>query len=181
MQRLEVKGITIKLEDDFVSLTDIAKQNTEQPPKVLVNSWLKNRNTLLFLEEWETVHNPNFKGHQMVSFMHHVADNRNAATPQKYVELTNAAGMYSRSGRGGGTFAHRDIALSFCYWLSPPFQVWLLKKFQELLLADYQRNSLEFHIAKITDHIDEARNWLDTIPNQNPARNRLRTKDDPQK
>lgn len=173
MKKLIVKGIEIRLDKDFVSLTDIAKQNTEQLPKVLINSWLKNSGTLLFLEEWEKVHNPDFKGHQMVSFMHHVADNRNAATPQKYVAMTNAMGLYSKSGRGGGTYAHPDIALSFCYWLSPPFQVWMLKKFQEMLIADFQQSSLEFHISKITDHIDEARNWLDTIPYQDDARNRL--------
>lgn len=173
---IEVRGASINMEGSYVSLTDIAKRNSDQLPKVLISSWLKNQNTLLFLEEWERVHNPNFKGDQMVSFMRHAADNRNLATPQRYVTETGAVGIYSRSGRGGGTFAHSDIALSFCYWLSPPFQVWMLKKFQELLSEDYDRKNIEFHIQRITDSIEEARNWLDSIPLQRPDRDRRELK-----
>lgn len=169
---IEVQGVRIKREGTYVSLTDIARRNSEQLPKVLITSWLKNQNTLLFLEEWERVHNSSFDAVRMAEFMRYAADNRNAITTTSYVEMTKATGLYARSGRGGGTFAHPDIALSFCYWLSPSFQVWMLKKFQQLIVDEFDRANLEYHVRRITDSIDEARNWLDSIPGQNPKLDR---------
>ncbi len=116
---------------DYISLTDIAKQ-TERPPAESIRDWLRNASTLMFLETWETLHNKDFKVGQMHQFRNDAVDNRKAVSPQRYTEETGAVGIISKSGRYGGTLAHSDIALNFCYWLSPSFQVYLLQEFQRL-------------------------------------------------
>lgn len=157
----------------IISLTDIAKQNSDRKPNSVLISWLRNQNTISFLAAWERTFNPDFKDSQMATFRKMAADNRSLLTPKNYTELTGAIGLTSKAGRYGGTYAHKDIALNFCYWLSPEFQVAMIKAFQVLLEQEYQRRNLEWHISKITDNIDEVRNLLDTIPRQNPNRNRL--------
>ena len=176
MKKIKIQGLEIHIEqikdEDYVSLTDIAK-NSDKRAAVLISSWIKNSNTLLFLDAWEKLHNPNFKVHQMEYFRLQTTENRYIATPQNFIEETGAIGITSKSGRYGGTFAHKDIALNFCYWLSPVFQVYLLKEFQRLKEEEFSRKNLEWHIGRITNLVDETRNWLDTIPGQQPDRNRL--------
>ena len=101
-------------------------------------------------------------------------DNRVILSPKEWIKKTNAVGMIQKTGRGGGTFAHEEIALDFCYWLSPEFKVYLNKEFTRLKKEEFQQKNLEWHISKITDNIEEVRNLLDTIPFQNPARNRIK-------
>lgn len=174
---LEVQGIQIRIEPinekEYVSLTDIAKKFNDKPSNLLV-SWIKNSSTLLFLEAWEKAYNPNFKLYQMVEFKAMSIDNRNIISPKSYIDYTNPIGILSKPGRYGGTYAHKDIALNFCYWLSPEFQVAMIIKFQQLLEEEYSRQNLEWHISKITDNIDEVRNLLDTIPGQKEERNRVK-------
>ena len=176
-KKIEVQGLEIRIESmdssDYVSLTDIAKQTKNQKPIWLITNWLKNGNTLLFLEEWERVHNSNFKVGQMTDFKARVHENTYSLSPKKYIEKTNAVGLISKAGRYGGTYAHKDIALNFCYWISPPFQVWMIKEFQRLKEQEFNSRNLEWHISKITDNIEEVRNLLDTIPGQKTNRNRL--------
>ena len=101
----------------------------------------------------------------MDAFKINSMENRNVLTPKQYIKSTDAIGLVSTPGRYGGTLAHKDIALNFCYWLSPVFQ--------ELMQEEFSRRSLQWHISKITDNIDEVRNLLDTIPGQLPELNRL--------
>ncbi len=178
-KKIEVKGLKItfdRINDlDYVSLTDIAKQSPQRA-SLLIRSWLKNSSTLLFLETWEKLNNPNFKGDQMDAFKISSMENRNIITPKQYIKSTDAIGLVSTPGRYGGTLAHKDIALNFCYWLSPVFQVYMIRKFQELMQEEFSRKNLQWHISKITDNIDEVRNLLDTIPGQLPELNRLNYK-----
>jgi len=174
---IEVQGLNIRIEPiqdkDYVSLTDIAKHSDRNEPKFLIRTWLKNNNTLEFLTAWEGLHNPEFiKGVNIDPLLREFRKNSMVMTPSKWINGTNAIGLIVKNGRGGGVFAHKDIALEFCSWLSPTFKVFLIKAFQDLMEKNYSRQNLEFHIKKITDHIDEARNWLDTIEGQNPNRNR---------
>lgn len=159
-------------DSDYISLTDIAKKNSDDHKYVVIN-WMKNANTLNFLEEWEIVHNPDFKVVQMDNFRKMYSKNRHVATPSKWAKETNAIGIISKAGRYGGTYAHKDIALHFCGWLDPRFQVWMMKTLQNLLEQEFSRKNLEWHISKITDNVEEIRNLLDTIPGQNEKRNRL--------
>lgn len=176
-QKIEVEGIKISShrieEDDYFSLTDIAKKFNEKPSNLLI-AWMKNRNTILFLEAWEKRHNPNFNVRQMANFKLAWMENRNIMTPKKWIEETGAIGIINKLGRYGGAFAHKDIILNFCYWVSPPFQVEMIIKFQELMEAEFQRQNLKWHLSKITDNIDEVRNLLDTIPHQDSKYNRLK-------
>ena len=154
-QQIEVEGlkITIDTEKDYVNLTDIAKQSDKDEPRFLIMYWMKNANTFEFLSAWESLHNPNFiKGGQMATFKEKYSSNRNSLTPQRWVNETNAIGLKSKSGRGGGTFAHRDIALNFAYWLSPTFQVYLLKEFQRMKEQELIENTTDWTIQKILDN-----------------------------
>ena len=132
-QKINVQGIDVRMDENgYVCITDIAKQGKNAKPAFSIINWLKNQNTLRFLKTWELVHNPNFKVAQMDNFRLTATDNNIALTPQNYIEQTQAIGLTSKSGRYGGTFGHSDIALNFCYWLSPEFQVYLIKEFQRL-------------------------------------------------
>lgn len=151
-QKIQVQELEIRIEKfavgNYISLTDIAKKSDTEA-KVLIISWLKNRNTQEFLETWERLHNPDFlKGHQMVTFRDTYLQNRNVLTPQKWIAETNAIGLISKSGRGGGTWAHSDIALNFCYWLSPAFQVFMIKEFQRLKAEEQLRLGDPFNIKR---------------------------------
>ena len=172
-KKLLIQGESISINDDnYVSLTDIAKRG-DSKPDVLITSWLKKRSTLLFLNEWETLHNENFNVEEMNTFRLATADNLFRPTPKSFVEKTGAISIISKKGRYGGTFAHTDIALNFCYWLSPAFQVYLLKEFQRLKEEEFALNTLQWHISKITDYVDNARILLDSIPHQHPSRIRI--------
>lgn len=176
-KKIEVQGLEIQInsieDKDYISLTDIAKRSNTSKPAFTILNWLRNQNTLLYLETWEQVHNPNFKVVQMHNFRLEASDNRAAISPQNYIAKTNAIGLISKRGRTGGTFAHSDIALEFCSWLSPQFKVYFFKEFQRLKSKEFSQRNLQWHISKITDNVDEIRNLLDTIPGQLPELNRL--------
>lgn len=177
-KKLEVQGLTIRVDniraDDYISLTDIAKKNNENKPADTIASWLRNQDTLLYLQTWEEVHNPDFKVVQMHDFRLWAVDKRSGVSPKSYIERTGAIGLVSKAGRhDGGTFAHSEIALEFCTWLSAPFKVYFYKEFQRLKMEEFSHKELEWHISKITDNVEEIRNLLDTIPGQKPERNRL--------
>ncbi len=173
---INVQGLSITIEqvmeNDYISLTDIAKVNADDPAYVIQN-WMKNSNTIRYLYRWEEIHNPAINPIHLDDLLKTANDNRRIISPKMWIETVNAIGLKWKTGRGGGTLAHKDIALNFCYWLSPEFQIYLIKEFQRLKEEEYGKKSLEWHISRITDLVDEARNWLDTIPGQEPGRNRL--------
>lgn len=95
--------------------------------------------------------------------MHNIrmeADNeRQLITPGKYIEKTEAIGLISKRGRYGGTYAHHDIALHFCFWYEPEFQVYLVKEFKRLKEKENEisQNTLGFSLDKIIDEADNIR------------------------
>ncbi|MGV6947001.1 KilA-N domain-containing protein [Sphingobacterium kyonggiense] len=134
MLKLTVQDKDISLlqvgDEVFVSLTDIVK-NEEGDDHI--RNWMRNRNTLEFLGLWEQINNPGFKGVEFDTFRKEAGLNSFNMTPRKWIDSTNAKGIISKAGRiGGGTFAHKDIALEFCTWLSPMFKLLVLKEFQRL-------------------------------------------------
>lgn len=174
---IQVQGLEITLyqinQKDYISLTDIAKNSTSLFPKNIIQNWMKNGSTIRFLHTWERIHNENFKGIHLDAFLSDTSDNRVIISPQKWIETTNAIGLISKSGRYGGTFAHSEIALNFCYWLSPEFQVYVWKEFNRLKEEESDKKNLQWHVSKITNNIDEIRDLLDTIPGQDDEKNRL--------
>ena len=133
-RKITVEGVDIMLlqtrEDDFISLTDIDKK-FEGGGRHIEN-WLRANNTVEYLETWETIYNPNFNSMQLHEIKEARGQNRFLLSAKKWITLTGAIGLRSKAGRYGGTFAHPDIAFNFCLWLSPKFQLYVVKEFQRL-------------------------------------------------
>lgn len=113
----------------YLSLTDITRGEEGSDH---IKNWMRNRNTVEFLGLWEVINNPEFKGVEFDTFRKEAGLNSFTLTPKKWIEATGAKGIVSKPGNSGGTFAHKDIALEFCTWLSPLFKLLVLKEFQRL-------------------------------------------------
>ena len=118
-------------ENDYISLTDIAKFKSDDPAAVIGN-WMRNRNTIEFLGIWESLYNPMFKPLEFEVFRKEAGLNAFTLSPQKWTKTTNAIGIVAKSGRYGGTFAHKDIAFKFASWISVEFELYIVKEFQRL-------------------------------------------------
>jgi hypothetical protein len=116
---------------DYISLTDIARYKSDDPNAVIAN-WLRNRNTIEFLGIWETLYNPEFKPLEFEGFRKEAGLNAFTLSPKKWIESTAAIGLVAKSGRYGGTFAHKDIAFKFASWISVEFELYIVKEFQRL-------------------------------------------------
>ena len=99
-------------------MTDIAKHKDAVSTDDIIKNWLRNRNTIELLGFWEQLYNPNFKPVEFDGFKKQAGLNSFVLTPKKWIESTNAIGMVSKSGRYGGTYAHKDIAFEFASWIS---------------------------------------------------------------
>lgn len=156
-----VKGLsiaTIKIDkEDYISLTDIARQKNYEEPKDVVKNWMRSRTTVEFLGLWEQLNNPDFKGVEFDSFLFEAGSNSFTLSPTKWIESTNAKGIVSKAGNNGGTFAHRDIAFEFASWISIEFKLYLIKEFQRLKEEENNRLKLEWNLqrtlAKVNYHI----------------------------
>ena len=119
-------------ENDYLSLTDLARRKNPYEPKDVVKNWLRLRSTIEFLGLWEKLYNTQFKGVEFDTFKNESGSNSFTLTPHRWIEKTNAIGMISKSGRGGGTYAHTDIAFEFASWISPEFKLYVIKDYQRL-------------------------------------------------
>ncbi|SHJ47015.1 KilA-N domain-containing protein [Tangfeifania diversioriginum] len=122
-------------EQDFISLTDIAKHKSDDPSAVIGN-WMRNRNTIDFLGIWESLYNPDFKPLEFEGYRNQAGLNAFTLSAKKWTETTNAIGFVVKSGRYGGTFAHKDIAFKFASWISVEFELYVVKEFQRLKVAE---------------------------------------------
>jgi KilA-N domain len=112
----DISFFTSKEHEDYISLTDIAKKVNPDLPADVISNWIRNKDTIEFLEVWEKLNNPDFNLVQLHEVKNEAGHNRFVISPSKWIEKTNAIGLMTKSGRyGGGTFAHKDIALAFCY------------------------------------------------------------------
>ena len=147
--------------NDYISLTDIAKHKTDDTSAVIGN-WMRNRNTIEFLGIWETIYNPDFKPIEFEGFKKEAGLNAFTMSPLKWIKSTGAVGIIVKSGRNGGTFAHKDIAFKFASWISVEFELYIVKEFQRLKEAEQKQlgwtakrelTRLNYHIH--TDAIKE--------------------------
>jgi len=169
-----VKGITVatfKLEnEDYISLTDIARNKNAEEPKDVVKNWMRSRTTIEFIGLWEQLNNPNFKGVEFDSFLFEAGSNAFTLSPSKWIESTNAKGIISKQGKNGGTFAHKDIAFEFASWVSSGFKLYLIKEFQRLKADENDRLKLEWNLqrtlAKVNYHIHTDAIKENLIPNE---------------
>ena len=150
---IEAKGFTIQIytedfKNDYISLTDIARYKNVHEPKDVVKNWLRVRDTIEFLGLWETIHNPSFKGVEFDSFRKEAGTNAFTLSPQRWIENTNAIGIVSKSGRGGGTFAHPDIAMEFASWISAEFKLYLIQDYKRLKSDENSKLSLGWNLNR---------------------------------
>ena len=135
MEKITVQNTSVMIisinKNDYISLTDIAKYKSDDPTAVIGN-WMRNRNTIEYLGIWESLYNPNFKPLEFEGFKKEAGLNAFTLSPQKWINTTAAIGIISKSGRYGGTYAHKDIAFEFGMWISAEFKIYLVREFQRL-------------------------------------------------
>jgi hypothetical protein len=152
--KISAKGTEITIlsqgnDDDYISLTDIARYKNAEEPNAVIANWLRNRNTIEFLGIWEHLYNPNFKPLEFEGFKKDAGLNAFTLSPMKWVNSTNAIGMIVKAGRGGGTFAHRDIAFEFASWISNEFKLYIIQEYQRLKADENSRISLDWNVKRI--------------------------------
>ena len=125
--------------EDYISLTDIAKYRNPDDASGVIANWLRNRNTIEYLGLWEQMNNPNFNPIEFEGFRNNAGLNSFTLSPQKWISSTNAIGIISKPGRYGGTFAHTDIAFEFASWVSPEFKLYVIKDYQRLKADEAHR------------------------------------------
>ena len=152
-ETIHAKGIDIGIytsdfKNEYISLTDIAKYRNSDDPRFIIQNWMRNKNTIEFLAVWEELHNPNFNRVQFEAVRNEAGLNRFVMTPTKWIDTTNAIGIVSKAGRYGGTYAHSDIAMSFATWISPEFQLYIMKDYQRLKNDESSRLSLTWNLNR---------------------------------
>ena len=138
---------TIDYENEFISLTDIAKYKSNAPNDVIKN-WMRGRETLEFLGLWESLHNPDFKPVEFDGFRSEAGLHIFTMSPTKWIESVNAIGIVTKAGRYGGTYAHSDIALEFASWISAEFKLYIMKDYQRLKKDENSRLSLNWNLNR---------------------------------
>ena len=149
---INVKGAEIIIfrqrEDDFISLTDIAKHKNAEATGLVISHWLSNKFTIELLGIWEKIHNPNFNVTEFGEIKNKSGSNGFVLSGKQWIEKTGAIGTISKTGRYGGTYAHKDIAFEFASWISPEFKLYLIKEFQRLKDEESERLSLGWDIKR---------------------------------
>ncbi len=153
-QVIEVEGVEITVqtkdfENDYFSLTDIAKYANPESPADIIKNWMRNKNTIEFLGIWEELNNPNFKLVEFDQFKNEAGSNSFVLTPKKWITSTDAIGLVSKAGRyNSGTYAHKDIAFEFASWISPQFKLYIIKEFQRLKLDESVQQKIDWNLKR---------------------------------
>lgn len=170
---IEVQDIRINItninEKDYICISDIAKAKSDNSRAAdVIRNWLRNRSTLDFLTTWEQLYNPNFKVFESEHFRKQVGLLTFTPSVTEWCDRTNAIGIYSKLGKYGGTYAHKDIAFEFASAISPVFKLYLIKEFEN--------QNREWDIKRILTknnyliHTDAIKNYI--LPDSNYYKNR---------
>ncbi|WP_090388317.1 KilA-N domain-containing protein [Niabella drilacis] len=146
-QGYEISIYTEDFKNEYISLTDIARYKSDEP-FIVINNWMRGKDTIQFIGLWEQLHNENFKPIEFDRFKKEAGYNAFTLSPQKWIEATGAIGIISKSGRYGGTFAHTDIAFEFASWVSPEFKLYLIKDYKRLKNEENSRLSLNWDLSR---------------------------------
>ena len=176
---IEVQNVRINVtnlnEKDYICISDIAKAKSDKSRAAdVIRNWLRNRSTLDFLTAWEQLYNPNFKVFESEHFRKQVGLLTFTPSVSEWCEKTNAIGMYSKMGKYGGTYAHKDIAFEFASAISPMFKLYLIKEFERLKQIENQNR--EWDIKRILTknnyliHTDAIKNYI--LPDSNYYENK---------
>src|SRR5690606_35782673 len=158
--KIEVQGISIWVtknnEDDYISLTDIARQKDALRSDYILQNWMRNRSTIEYLGLWEQLNNADFNSIEFDGFKNLAGSNSFSLTPKRWIENTNAIGIFSKAGRYGGTFAHRDIAFEFASWISAEFKLYLVVEFQRLKKEENDSAKLNWNFQRMLSKVNYA-------------------------
>jgi hypothetical protein len=149
---IHAKGIDIGIytadfQNEFISLTDIAKYKSDEPNDAIKN-WMRGKDTIEFLGLWESLHNSNFKPVEFDGFKKEAGANSFTMSPTKWINGVNAIGIVSKSGRYGGTYAYSDIAFEFASWISAEFKLYIIKDYKRLKNDENSRLSLNWNLNR---------------------------------
>ena len=140
MAKITVQNTDISIvkynEEDYISLTDMAKSQLQEH---IIFRWLSLKSTIEYLGEWEMLYNPDFNCTEFGTIKNAAGSNNFVLSVKTWIERTSAIGIRSKAGRYGGTYAHRDIAYHFGMWISPKFQLLLVKEYQRLKAEEHQQ------------------------------------------
>ncbi len=157
-KKIEIGGKEISIisqkQDDYISLTDMAKSQMQE---AIIIKWLTLKSTIEYIGEWEALYNPDFNYTEFGTIKNSAGSNNFVLSVKNWIEATNAIGITAKAGRYGGTYAHKDIAFHFGMWISPKFQLLLVKEYQRLKEDENNRQQLEWNLqrtlAKVNYHI----------------------------
>ena len=137
-------------ETNYISLTDLAKYQSEKDPSGVIRNWMSNKNSFDFYNLWEELFNDNFnsvESHRIK--IDEVGLNRFTMTPNRWKKDFNAIGIIPSSGKYSvGTFAHPDIAFEFASWLNVEFKLYLIKEFERLKKNESYQNKIEWSVRR---------------------------------
>ena len=145
----DIRVYSKDFENNFISLTDIAKYKNADEPRDIIQNWMRNKDTVDFLGLWEELNNPNFNRLEFEAVKKEAGHNAFSMSPQKWIKTTGAIGITTKSGRyNSGTFAHSDIAFEFASWISPEFKLYIIKDYQRLKLDEKNRLGLSWDLHR---------------------------------
>ncbi|MCE7067617.1 KilA-N domain-containing protein [Dyadobacter sp. CY326] len=162
VQDIEIGLLTINSED-YICLTDMVKAKDGD---FFVSDWLRNVNTLEYLDAWEGMYNPDFNHGEFAAIRSHSGVNSFKISVKEWVAKTNAIGIVAKPGRYGGTYAHKDIAFNFGMWISPVFQLYIVKEYQRLKEIESNQYNLEWNVKRVLCkanykiHTDAVKNYI---------------------
>ena len=141
-----VINITQSNDDDYISLTDMLKAKDGD---FFISDWLRNRNTIEFLGVWEQMNNQGFNYGEFAIIKSQTGLNSYKISVKEWSEKTKAVGLVAKTGRYGGTYAHKDIAFEFASWISPTFKLYLIKEFQRLKEIESNEHNLDWNVKRL--------------------------------
>lgn len=149
---LSAKGVSIQVytedfKNDYISLTDIARYKSDEPSDVIKN-WMRRKDTIEFLGLWESLNNLNFNSVEFDRIKAEAGYNSFTLSPKKWISLTNAIGIISKSGRYGGAFAYSDIAFEFASWISAEFKMYVIQDYKRLKSDENSKLSLNWNLNR---------------------------------
>jgi hypothetical protein len=148
-KKIEIDGTEISIisqeHSDYISLTDMARSQLQE---VVIIKWLSLKSTIEYLGEWEALYNPDFNYTEFGTIKNAAGSNNFVLSVKNWIDATNAIGVTAKAGRYGGTYAHKDIAFHFGMWISPKFQLLLVKEYQRLKEEESNRQQLDWNLQR---------------------------------
>lgn len=137
--------------EDYICLTDMIKA---KDGNFFISDWLRNSNTLEYLAAWETISNPEFNYGEFAVIRNASGINTFKISVKEWVNRTNSIGIKAKTGRYGGTYAHKDIAFNFGMWISPVFQLYIVKEYQRLKEAENNEYNIEWDVRRLMTKVN---------------------------